>query len=141
MEGILVLGEVQADVVLDRLVEEIRSRRGCQANLPHHPGTEIKIVAESEGRYIYQNVICALWIDEIQTSIAQIAKKKVASGGIFSQHLLVVTPRKLQSSYAGFLQRRRSAHGEKIMNFAQPGADRWWSNRPANPLARHRVGF
>ena len=82
VQGLVLLGEVEANEMVHGFPEEARSGHGPHADLLGQDLAELQIVVIAEGRDVHEDVIGALRLTELQPHVLQSLEEEVALVGV-----------------------------------------------------------
>ena len=115
-EGVVLLGKVQADQVVDRLAEEAGAGHRAHANVARQHLAELQVGIKAEFRNVEHDIIRALRLGVGDFEVAQTLQEQIALAGVFVLKPFVILRAEAQAGDGGFLQRRSRAHGQKIVH-------------------------
>lgn len=90
VQGLVLLGEVEANEMVHGFPEEARAGHGPYADLLGQDLAELQIVVIAEGRDVHEDVIGALWLTELQPYVLQPLEEEVALVGVGRLQFVIV---------------------------------------------------
>src|SRR5580704_1792526 len=121
------------------IVVETRSRNRCHTNFFHQIFRERDIIREPKRTDVRHHVVRPTRTKAPESRLLQSRYQTIPSRTVSISEIFVISTRQTQSSRASLLQRSRSTHGKKIMNFANRICDRRRRHRPPHPPSCHAV--
>ena len=141
VQGLVLLGEVEANEMVHGFPEEARAGHGPYADLLGQDLAELQIIVIAEGRDVHEDVIGALWLTELQPHVLQSLEEEVALVGVGRLQFVVVVLPEVQAGDDGLLQGRGGPYGQKIMDLFDPLGDCLRGDGVAQPLTGDGVGL
>ena len=140
-QRLVLLREMQADEVVDRLAEKARTRYRAHAGIMRQILAEFEIALVAELGNVEQHIIRALRVGVRDVQLVQALEKQLLFMRVLGEQVVIVVRPELQSGDNGLLKRRRRADRQEIVHLFRAVDDVRRRDDVAEAPAGDRVGL